>query len=196
MPTILDRSRVYGTVIPPMDGKIFFEQDGKFYGNDFRRIYRDGEAPEDEAKLDRMAKARAAKANKTKQKMLTPDDPAAVIYDKPPWRRHTQHATITEKTGDKRKRKYPRSAQTVGKRAPQALPKAATVPAAPAVNLTAWAIGEEKILFGTVRQEIRQRFNVVVSNEPDALAVLVRENVVRAEDIPGYGEGEPSEAAA
>lgn len=194
---ILDRSRDYGTITPPLngathtpafEGSAFYEQDGRLFGQDFRRIYCAGESPEDEARLEQRRKAKAAKDNKARQAALTPDDPAAAIYAKPPWRRNTQHAAFAPKD-QKRGRKYPRAERNVGRQSVKAAPKPAATVSDPTVNLTAWALSEEKILFGTVKQEIRKRFNVVVSQERDALAVLVREKVVRAEDIPGYGDG-------
>ena len=69
MTDILDRSRSYGTIVPPMavavDGgataTAHYDQDGRLFGPDWRRIYREGETPE---KPDPMAKARAAKKAK------------------------------------------------------------------------------------------------------------------------------------
>lgn len=181
---ILDRSRDYGSVIPPLEGRAHYEQDGLWFDQDFRRVRLKDEPPDEDKPVKPSGKGKA-------KKTVDPAaDSTAAIYDKPPWRRHTQKAQFTPKDGTGRKRKYPRAEKTIGAPAPQALPKAAAEVKAAQVNLTAWALGEEKLLFGTVKSEIRTRFNVVVSKEADALAVLVREKVVKAEDIPGYGEGQ------
>lgn len=175
---ILDLKRDYGTVVPPENG-CHYCQDGFFYGRDWRRVRTPNDPPE--PKADPMAKARAAKAEKAADKSGAVDD----IYDKPKWRRNTPKATFAPKDG-KGKRKYPRSVQN------RVRPAASTRPAdsvkSNEPNLTAWAKGETKILFGTVRDTIRGRFNVVVSNEPDAIEVLIREGVVTAAEIPGYGQ--------
>lgn len=178
MSETLDRSRPYGTVTPPFDGA-HYEQDGFFFDRDWRRIYREGEA-----KPDPMAKARAAKAAK-KAAETADGKPVDAIYKKPPWRRNTPKATITPQDG-RGKRKYPRSVQNRVKPMATTRPADAVKPQGP--NLTAWAKGEEKILFGTVRDTIRNRFNVVVSNEQDAIDVLIREDVVKPGEIPGYGQ--------
>ena len=190
MTEILDRSRPYGTIVPPMavtiDGgasaMAHYDQEGLLFGPDWRRIYREGETPE---KPDPMAKARAAK--KAKREGGEQDEagnPVDAIYDKPRWRRNTPKATFSPKDG-KGKRKYPRSVQNRVRPAASTRPAESVKPQGP--NLTAWAMGTDKILFGTVRDAIRGRFNVVVSNEQDALEVLIREGVVAANDIPGYG---------
>lgn len=175
MSDLLDRSRDYGTITPPMEGA-HYEQDGFLFDQGWRRIYREGEKP------DPMAKARAAKAAKKNGEGQA--KPVDAIYEKPRWRRNTPKATITPKD-EQGRRKLPRSFKNRVKPAQSTRPADSVKPQGP--NLTAWAVGKEKILFGTVRDTIRNRFNVVVSNEQDALDVLIREGVVTAGEIPGYG---------
>ncbi|MEP0323307.1 hypothetical protein [Bauldia litoralis] len=177
MTETLDRSRSFGTVNPPMDGKVFYEQDGNLFDKDDNRIYREGEKP------DPMAKARAAKAAKKAQ---TGNPDVDAIYSKPPWRRFTPKPTFTKDEDGKRGRKYPRSHRVVGKPTPAMRPKTADVKKPTGPNLSAWARGEEKALFGEIKGAIRERFNIVVNQEHDAHAVLIQEGVVGAGDIPGY----------
>lgn len=54
---------------------------------------------------------------------------------------------------------------------------------APEVNLTAWALGTEKYVFGKVMKAFRDRFSTNITNEIDGLTFLIDEGVVTAAQV-------------
>lgn len=55
------------------------------------------------------------------------------------------------------------------------------------VNLTAWALGQEKYRFAEVKNAIRDRYARDVTNESDALDFLIAEGAVPTEAAPAAG---------
>lgn len=154
MADVLDRSRPFGKVVPVYHGAAH-EQDGRHYDVHGDRVFLPGEKKSGE-------------------------EGAAAPASRASWK--------TKAAG---KAKGARKAKPASKRAeprPSAPPAAAEPAIAPPkageeVNLSAWAIGTADYIMADVSKAIRARFHTQVSNEADAIDVLLKHKVVAPDQV-------------